>query len=38
MQLEVDARFVQDQLQGDKVNEIRVKFVRRIKEVFAGED
>ncbi len=38
VQLEVDARFVQDQLRGDKVTEIRVKLIRRIKEVFAGED
>ncbi|TGZ73810.1 hypothetical protein CRM22_001325 [Opisthorchis felineus] len=38
VQLEVDARFVQDQLRGDHVNEIRVKFIRRIKEVVAGED
>ncbi|KAG5448874.1 Trafficking protein particle complex subunit 3 [Clonorchis sinensis] len=38
VQLEVDARFVQDQLRGDQVNEIRVKFIRRIKEVVAGED
>ncbi|VDD82290.1 unnamed protein product [Mesocestoides corti] len=36
LQLEVDAKFVQDQLRGDKVTEIRVKFIRRIKEVFAG--
>ncbi|VDN41436.1 unnamed protein product [Dibothriocephalus latus] len=33
VQLEVTARIVQDQLRGDKVNEIRVKFVRRIKEI-----
>ncbi|KAL5968545.1 Trafficking protein particle complex subunit 3 [Taenia solium] len=38
MQLEVDARIVLDQLRGDKNTEIRVKFIRRIKEVFAGED
>ncbi|VDO11063.1 unnamed protein product [Rodentolepis nana] len=36
MQMEVDARFVQDQLLGDKVNEIRVKFVRRIKEMVSS--
>uniref|UniRef100_A0A0X3NWV0 Trafficking protein particle complex subunit n=1 Tax=Schistocephalus solidus TaxID=70667 RepID=A0A0X3NWV0_SCHSO len=38
VQLEVTARIVQDQLRGDKVNEIRVKFVRRIKEICVGED
>nr|CDS31009.1 Trafficking protein particle complex subunit 3 [Hymenolepis microstoma] len=36
MQMEVDARFVQDQLLGDKVNEIRVKFIRRIKEMVSS--
>ncbi|VDL60201.1 unnamed protein product [Hymenolepis diminuta] len=36
MQMEVDARFVQDQLFGDKVSEIRVKFVRRIKEMVSS--
>ena len=38
MQMEVEARFVLDQLRGDKTTEIRVKFIRRIKEVFTGED
>ncbi|CAL8082742.1 unnamed protein product [Calicophoron daubneyi] len=38
VQLEVDAKFVQDQLRGDQVNEIRVKFIRRIQEIIAGED
>lgn len=38
VQLEVDARFVLDQLHGDKTTEIRVKLIRRIKEVVAGDD
>ncbi|CAH8578236.1 unnamed protein product [Dicrocoelium dendriticum] len=38
VQVEVDARFVQDQLRGDQTNEIRVRFIRRIDEVVAGED
>ncbi|VDM35264.1 unnamed protein product [Hydatigera taeniaeformis] len=33
VQLEVDARIVLDQLRGDKKTEIRVKFIRRIKEM-----
>ncbi|VEL21036.1 unnamed protein product [Protopolystoma xenopodis] len=38
VQLDVDARFVQDILRGDQTNEIRVKFIRRIEEVITGED
>ncbi|TPP56936.1 Trafficking protein particle complex subunit [Fasciola gigantica] len=38
VQLEVDAKFVQDQLRGDQVNEIRVKFLGRNKDVVAGDD
>ncbi|KAA0194513.1 Trafficking protein particle complex subunit [Fasciolopsis buskii] len=38
VQLEVEAKFVQDQLRGDQVNEIRVKFISRNKEVVAGDD
>lgn len=37
--MEVQAVFVQDQLRGDAVTEIRVRFVRRLQEaVPAGED
>ncbi|CAH8589522.1 unnamed protein product [Heterobilharzia americana] len=38
VQLEVEARFVQDQLRGDQINEIRVKFIRRLEEVIPGDD
>ncbi|EDW30337.1 GL17970 [Drosophila persimilis] len=39
VQLEVQCWFVQDQLKGDNVTELRVKFVRRLEEVIpAGED
>jgi hypothetical protein len=37
--LEVHSTFVQDQLKGDPVTEIRVRFVRRLQEaVPAGDD
>lgn len=37
--LEVQAAFVQDQLKGDPVTEIRVRFIRRLQEaVPAGDD
>jgi len=39
IQMEVAVWFVQDQLKGDNVTEIRVKFVRRLEDaVPAGED
>ncbi|EDV95880.1 GH15529 [Drosophila grimshawi] len=39
VQLEVQCWFVQDQLKGDNVTELRVKFVRRLEEAIpAGED
>ncbi|CAH8864213.1 unnamed protein product [Trichobilharzia szidati] len=38
VQLDVESRFVQDQLRGDQINEIRVKFIRRLEEVIPGDD
>ncbi|XP_065584882.1 trafficking protein particle complex subunit 3-like [Artemia franciscana] len=39
VQIEVSCWFVQDQLRGDSVNEIRVKFLKRIEDAIpAGED
>ncbi|XP_055378753.1 trafficking protein particle complex subunit 3-like isoform X2 [Condylostylus longicornis] len=39
VQIEVQCWFVQDQLKGDNVTEIRVKFIRRIEDAIpAGED
>ncbi|GAB6032296.1 transport protein particle 22 kDa subunit [Chamberlinius hualienensis] len=39
VQMEVTVRFVQDQLKGDNVTEIRVKFIRRLEDALpAGED
>lgn len=39
VQLDVKTWFVQDQLKGDNVTEIRVKFVKRLEDaVPAGED
>ncbi|KAH8873039.1 Trafficking protein particle complex subunit 3 [Schistosoma japonicum] len=38
VRLDVEARFVQDQLRGDQINEIRVKFLRRIEEIIPGDD
>ncbi|XP_005178640.1 trafficking protein particle complex subunit 3 isoform X2 [Musca domestica] len=39
VQLEVQCWFVQDQLKGDNVTEIRVKFIRRLEDAIpAGED
>lgn len=37
--MDVSVRFVQDQLKGDNVTEIKVKFVRRLEDALpAGED
>ncbi|VDP04173.1 unnamed protein product [Soboliphyme baturini] len=39
LNLEVHAKFVQDQLRDDQVNEIRVKLIKKIREtVPAGDD
>ncbi|GLH06900.1 Trafficking protein particle complex subunit [Gryllus bimaculatus] len=39
VQMEVSAYFVQDQLKGDNVTEIRVKFIKRLEDAIpAGED
>ena len=39
VQLEVAVWFVQDQLKGDSITEIRFKFIRRLEDaVPAGED
>lgn len=39
VQMDVSVRFVQDQLKGDNVTEIKVKFVRRLEDALpAGED
>lgn len=37
--MEVDVKFVQDQLKGDSVTELRLKFVKRLEDaVPVGED
>ena len=39
IQLEVKVEFVQDQLKGDDITEIRVKFIKKLEEVVpAGDD
>ncbi|XP_074653788.1 trafficking protein particle complex subunit 3-like [Tubulanus polymorphus] len=39
VQMDVDVRFVQDQLKGDNITEIRLKFIKRLEDaVPAGED
>ncbi|KAL5011059.1 hypothetical protein ScPMuIL_013364 [Solemya velum] len=39
VQMEVDVKFVQDQLKGDNITELRLKFIRRLEDaVPAGED
>lgn len=39
VQLEVQCWFVQDQLKGDAVTELRIKFIRRLEDAIpAGED
>lgn len=39
VQLEVDVKFIQDQLKGDDTTEIRVKFVKKLEDaVPAGDD
>jgi len=39
VQLEVSTRFVQDQLKGDNLTEMRVKFIRKLEHALpAGED
>lgn len=39
VQMEVDVKFVQDQLKGDSVTELRLKFVKRLEDaVPVGED
>ena len=39
VQLEVEVKFIQDQLKGDDTTEIRVKFVKKLEDaVPAGDD
>jgi len=39
VQLDVNVWFVQDQLKGDSISEVRLKFLRRLEDaVPAGED
>ncbi|XP_046583261.1 trafficking protein particle complex subunit 3-like [Haliotis rubra] len=39
VQMDVDVRFVQDQLKGDNITEIRLKFIKRLEDAIpAGED
>jgi len=39
VQLDVNVWFVQDQLKGDSITEVRLKFIRRLEDaVPAGED
>ena len=39
VQMDVDVKFVQDQLKGDNVTEIRLKFIKRLEDaVPVGED
>lgn len=37
--MDVDVKFVQDQLKGDNITEVRLKFIRRLEDAIpAGED
>ena len=37
--MDVDVRFVQDQLKGDNITELRLKFIRRLEDAMpVGED
>ena len=37
--MDVDVRFVQDQLKGDNITELRLKFIRRLEDAIpVGED
>lgn len=39
VQMDVDVRIVQDQLKGDSITEIRLKFIKRLEDALpAGED
>jgi len=39
VQLEVECRFVQDQLKGDNATELRVKFIKKLEDALpVGED
>jgi (2Fe-2S) ferredoxin len=39
VQMEVTSWFVQDQLKGDSVTELRIKFIKRLEDAIpAGED
>lgn len=39
VQMDVDVRFVQDQLKGDNITEIRLKFIKRLEDAIpVGED
>jgi hypothetical protein len=39
VQLEVECRFVQDQLKGDNATELRVKFLKKLEDALpVGED
>lgn len=39
VQMDVDVRFVQDQLKGDNITELRLKFLRRLEDAIpVGED
>jgi len=39
VQLEVECRFVQDQLKGDNATELRIKFVKKLEDALPiGED
>nr|KAG5706861.1 hypothetical protein BaRGS_004196 [Batillaria attramentaria] len=39
IQMDVDVKFVQDQLKGDNITEIRLKFIKRLEDaVPVGED
>lgn len=39
VQMDVDVRFAQDQLKGDSITELRLKFIKRLEDAIpAGED
>lgn len=39
VQLEVECRFIQDQLKGDNLTELRIKFVKKLEDALpVGED